>query len=138
MAWGILDIFGLYGVRAGQTLMRNYVLREFLRYSDVRMRDFIAGLQYADERDWIIAPLPNVLRLTEEGISSRAFRSRFGASLEAVFGDEVGELVALGLLERIDEDGRPMGSGNPADYRLRLTDRGHLLGNQVFLRFVDG
>jgi hypothetical protein len=70
LAWGILDIFRLYGVRAGQILMRNYVLTEFLRYSDVRMRDFIAGLQYADERDWIIAPIPNVLRLTEEGMRS--------------------------------------------------------------------
>ena len=70
LAWGILDIFGLYGVGAGQILMRNRVLTEFLRYSDVRMRDFIAGLQYADERDWIIAPLPNVLRLTDEGMRS--------------------------------------------------------------------
>ena len=69
-AWGILDIFRLYRVPAGQILMRNHVLTEFLRYSDVRMRDFIAGLQYADERDWIIAPLPNVLRLTEEGMRS--------------------------------------------------------------------
>lgn len=70
LAWAILDIFGLYGVRAGQIIMRDDALTEFLRYSDVRVRDFIAGLQYADERDWIIAPLPNVLRLTEEGIRS--------------------------------------------------------------------
>jgi oxygen-independent coproporphyrinogen-3 oxidase len=78
------------------------------------------------------------LRLTEEGVSSSAFRSRFGHSLEAVFGAEIEELVELGLLERIDEKRLAAGSVPSPDYHLRLTDRGHLLGNQVFMRFVDG
>jgi oxygen-independent coproporphyrinogen-3 oxidase len=78
------------------------------------------------------------LRLTEEGISSSAFQSRFGCPLEATFGDEIEALVALGLLERIDENGLPLVSDSAAAYHLRLTGRGHLLGNQVFLRFVDG
>jgi len=64
------------------------------------------------------------LRLTREGISSAEFESRFGARLDEVYGKDIEELTRLGLLERQAE-------------RLRLTRRGRLLGNQVFMRFVD-
>jgi len=64
------------------------------------------------------------LRLTREGISSAEFESRFGARLDDVYGKDIEELTRLGLLERQAE-------------RLRLTRRGRLLGNQVFMRFVD-
>ncbi len=64
------------------------------------------------------------LRLTREGISSTVFESRFGMQLEDVYGKEIEELVRLELIERQAE-------------RLRLTPRGRLLGNQVFMRFVD-
>lgn len=63
------------------------------------------------------------LRLTREGISSTEFESRFGESLNNVYGKDVEELTRLGLLEWQAE-------------RLRLTRRGRLLGNQVFMRFV--
>lgn len=63
------------------------------------------------------------LRLTNEGVSAQAFEARFGRSLDDVFGDEIKKLVALALLEW------------HADI-LRLTQRGHLLGNQVFMQFV--
>jgi len=63
------------------------------------------------------------LRLTLEGVSYRTFEDRFGRRLDELFGREIDELVRLGLLERTGD-------------RLRLTQRGHLLGNQVFLRFV--
>ena len=63
------------------------------------------------------------LRLTREGISSTEFESRFGARLDDVYGKDVEELTRLGLLEWQAE-------------RLRLTRRGRLLGNQVFMRFV--
>lgn len=66
------------------------------------------------------------LRLTQEGVAEGAFRERFGRSLDEVFGKEIERLVKLGLLEWIDEDG----------LRLRLTRRGRLLGNQVFMQFV--
>ncbi len=39
------------------------------------------------------------LRLTREGVSSLAFRERFGQDLMAVFGKEINELTGLGLLE---------------------------------------
>jgi len=64
------------------------------------------------------------LRLTREGISSAGFRARFGQELESVYRSEVGELTRLGLLEW------------QADH-LRLTQRGRLVGNQVFIRFIE-
>jgi oxygen-independent coproporphyrinogen-3 oxidase len=66
------------------------------------------------------------LRLTQEGVSASAFRRRFGESLEEVFGDEIRELAAFGLLER----------AGPERDILRLTEQGRLLGNQVFSRFI--
>jgi oxygen-independent coproporphyrinogen-3 oxidase len=63
------------------------------------------------------------LRLTREGVSTQTFRERFGREMKAVFGEEVEDLIRLGLLEW---------QAN----RLCLTRRGRLLGNQVFLRFV--
>lgn len=78
------------------------------------------------------------LRLTREGVSGSAFQKRFGCELDSVFGKEIEELVELGLLERIDEERLPLGKVPTQGFRLRLTKRGHLLGNQVFIRFVDG
>lgn len=63
------------------------------------------------------------LRLVQEGVTDAAFRSRFDASLEEVFGDEIDRLVSRGLLERLSD-------------RLRLTGGGRLLGNQVFAEFL--
>ena len=73
------------------------------------------------------------LRLTQEGVSAGKFRQRFRQDLMAVFGKEVDELVALGLLE--------WARTQPSEYSatsdvIRLTRRGRLLGNQVFMRFV--
>ena len=63
------------------------------------------------------------LRLVEEGVAGATFQERFGQSLEAAFGTEITGLIRLGLLEW-------------AGGSLRLTRRGRLLGNQVFMRFV--
>jgi oxygen-independent coproporphyrinogen-3 oxidase len=65
------------------------------------------------------------LRLLEEGVSFARFRRRFGLEMEQRFGRELAELVELGLIVRDGE-------------RVRLSERGHLLGNQVFLRFLPG
>lgn len=62
------------------------------------------------------------LRLNE-GISLTHFQARFGVALSEAHGETVREVVALGLLE--EEAGR-----------LRLTERGRLLGNEVFARFI--
>jgi oxygen-independent coproporphyrinogen III oxidase len=63
------------------------------------------------------------LRLTEAGVSAEMFKARFGTALLDVFGGEIEKLINWGLLEwRADS--------------LRLTPRGRLLGNQVFVAFV--
>ena len=63
------------------------------------------------------------LRLME-GVSGEGFKARFGRKLECVFGEDLGELEELGLLEHEE------------DY-WRLTSRGKFLGNEVFQRFVS-
>lgn len=63
------------------------------------------------------------LRLLQQGVSAGAFLAQHGQPL-AVFAPQIDELVGLGLLERRDE-------------RLRLTRRGRLLSNQVFIRFLS-
>jgi oxygen-independent coproporphyrinogen-3 oxidase len=72
----------------------------------------------------------NNLRLTEMGVSDLDFKSRFGRGLLEVFPKEIEELISAGLLEK---------KGFEASEGLelyRLTRRGRLLGNQVFIRFV--
>ena len=63
------------------------------------------------------------LRLLQDGVSEQEFRSRFGQPMRVVFGEEINELLKLGLLESIDGG-------------WRITKHGRLLGNQVFMRFV--
>jgi oxygen-independent coproporphyrinogen-3 oxidase len=64
------------------------------------------------------------LRLTREGVSAQEFQARFDQSMQAVYGTEIGELLKSGLVENGSED------------RIKLTRRGRLLGNQVFMRFL--
>ncbi len=72
------------------------------------------------------------LRLIREGISSHSFSQRFGKTVLEAFGEEITDLLQLGLLEWVDGSVPAIG----ADRLLRLTKRGRLLGNQVFIRFV--
>ena len=62
------------------------------------------------------------LRLNE-GISANDIKAHFSIDLHRHFANEIAECSSFGLLE---EQGR----------RLRLTPRGRLLGNEVFMRFV--
>jgi oxygen-independent coproporphyrinogen-3 oxidase len=66
------------------------------------------------------------LRLTQEGVSKCRFQKRFGQTLEECFGMEIQHMLAVGLLEWTPGE----------DQHLRLTRRGRLLGNQVFMQFV--
>jgi oxygen-independent coproporphyrinogen-3 oxidase len=58
-----------------------------------------------------------------EGVDETRFHARFGATLRSTFDKELSQLRDMGLLEW---DGRGT----------RLTPRGRLLGNQVFMQFV--
>jgi oxygen-independent coproporphyrinogen-3 oxidase len=63
------------------------------------------------------------LRLVAEGVAYARFHDRFGVDLRQVYRTELSELAALGLIEVGHET-------------VRLSERGLLLGNQAFLRFL--
>jgi oxygen-independent coproporphyrinogen-3 oxidase len=65
------------------------------------------------------------LRLLEEGVAFESFRRRFGFDLRQHFAQALAELAELDLIVADQE-------------RIRLSQRGHLLANQVFLRFLPG
>ena len=66
------------------------------------------------------------LRLTQEGVSDKEFQTRFGTSMQDMFGKDIKELLKMGLVERTQ-----------TSEVLRLTKRGRLLGNQVFIKFIS-
>ena len=65
----------------------------------------------------------NNLRLVKAGVSDAGFNSRFGSGLMDTYRAEVEELIRFGLLEQ-------------SEGSIRLSRRGRLLGNQVFMKFV--
>ena len=73
------------------------------------------------------------LRLTQEGVSLHEFEKRFGKSLYDEYGKEIDELLKSELIEQINP---PLPQGEGPGVRVRLTPRGRLLGNQVFMQFV--
>ncbi len=66
------------------------------------------------------------LRLTREGVNSKNFLARFQKALPDLFEDQILRLEKDKLIEWIE----------PEKSHLRLTEKGHLLGNQVFLEFI--
>lgn len=66
------------------------------------------------------------LRLTLEGVSRSVFQKRFAQDLVECYGATIDRLLDLGLL---------VWAGEAGDI-LRLTRRGRLLGNQVFMAFL--
>ena len=66
------------------------------------------------------------LRLLDEGVSDARFSQRFGVTLKQAFPKQIQQLEQTGLLEW---------AGDGSDV-LRLSQRGWLLGNQVFSEFV--
>ena len=72
------------------------------------------------------------LRLTRTGITESDFRLRFGSGLLDIYPKEIEELIHNGLLEFAKTSELLENS----EVCLRLTKRGRLLGNQVFMRFI--
>jgi oxygen-independent coproporphyrinogen-3 oxidase len=124
---------GAHGYAAGyrySNLLRIKTYIERLTNPDPRITNFEFPLSPATVNHHKQTPtddmseyMLNNLRLVEAGVSDTDFKSRFGSGLIEVYAAEVDELVRFGLLER----GRDS---------IRLTKRGRLLGNQVFMRFV--
>jgi oxygen-independent coproporphyrinogen-3 oxidase len=73
----------------------------------------------------------NNLRLTNAGVAESDFRLRFGRGLLDVYPKEIEELIRNGLLEYAKTS-----EVSETSEVYRLTKRGRLLGNQVFVRFV--
>jgi oxygen-independent coproporphyrinogen-3 oxidase len=84
------------------------------------------------------------LRLTQEGVSKKEFQSRFGISMRDIYGKEIEELLKFALIESVSPiraERSQSDRGGEVEARgegdiLRLTKRGRLLGNQVFMRFI--
>jgi oxygen-independent coproporphyrinogen-3 oxidase len=83
----------------------------------------VAGVEPIDEDLAMGETMMLGLRLLAEGVPLARFAARFGRSLLDVYEDELAALQAEGLLRRLPD-------------RVRLTQRGRLLGNQVFVRFL--
>jgi oxygen-independent coproporphyrinogen-3 oxidase len=83
----------------------------------------VVNLHKQSPQDDLSDYMINNLRLVQAGGSDEDFRSRFGRGLMDVYPVELKELIGFGLLEWHGDS-------------IRLTRRGRLLGNQVFLRFV--
>lgn len=66
------------------------------------------------------------LRLTQEGVTGNSFASRFGQDLHEVYASQINKMHTFGLLESLNGDQKA----------IRLTKRGRLLGNQVFVEFI--
>jgi oxygen-independent coproporphyrinogen-3 oxidase len=78
-----------------------------------------------DQKNEIAETMMMGLRLTSEGISAEKFEIRFGKTLMSVYPKEIDELIDWGLLEWVGER-----------EALRITKKGRILGNQVFVRFI--
>lgn len=66
------------------------------------------------------------LRLVEEGVTDGTFAQKFSRGLQEVYGPQIQQLQGIGLLETV----------GGTDRAIRLTKRGRLLGNQVFIEFI--
>lgn len=66
------------------------------------------------------------LRLIREGVSEQRFQKYYKNPMREIFKNEVSYLLALDLVEWVDED----------QEHLRLTPRGVMVANQVFMQFV--
>jgi len=124
------------------------------RYSNaLRIKTYIERLLHPSREAFTIHPFPlspatvnqhkqtlqddmseymlNNLRLTNAGVAESDFRLRFGRGLLDVYPKEIEELIRNGLLEYAKTS-----EVSEISDVYRLTKRGRLLGNQVFVKFV--
>lgn len=83
----------------------------------------VAAIPFEEQmREWMFVGL----RKTEAGVSRRDFAERFGREIDEIFPEALAWCERNELLEEF----------GPERESLRLTDRGRLLGNQVFMQFL--
>ena len=86
-----------------------------------------AGIETVTRRTEMGEVMLMGLRLVEEGVSLQEFMNRFGVSIWDMYRREIESLQKRGLVEVVEDQGE----------RIRLTADGRLLGNLVFVEFVD-
>jgi oxygen-independent coproporphyrinogen-3 oxidase len=125
---------GAHGSAAGVRLANTKSIEEYIRSSGF-FEDHDFPLSFATEtwqrlskKEQMEETMMLGLRLTGEGVSEVEFQQRFGVAPTEVFGKQIDQLDYQGLLERIPDDRKT----------IRITSRGRLLGNRVFMEFVGG
>lgn len=82
---------------------------------------------FLSEKDDMSETMMMGMRLTDEGVNEERFFERFKVNLDEIYSKEISKLIERKLIEWIvTNEGR----------RLRMTRKGRLLGNQVFLEFI--
>ena len=123
---------GAHGFFNGIRTENAYGIEEFInRVNRSKSTDFPAGPAYVSASrlslwDRMQEFLMVGFRLTAEGVARADFKETFGYPMESFFSKQIEYLEKNKLIERHPRD----------DDRLRLTQRGILLGNQVFAQFV--
>jgi putative oxygen-independent coproporphyrinogen III oxidase len=121
----------LGGFRVANVLAPGQYIRRYAQEADDLSREFpqtpsTVNMDRIEQKDEIAETMMMGLRLVQEGVPADLFFRRFNRSLEDVFEDQINELIRMGLLEW----------ATGMEKSLRLTPRGRLLGNQVFMRFI--
>ncbi len=107
----------------------------------IRLVDEVAAISLPSDERELVRALPQVTFIDEqtpelqmadtailalrldEGLDVAAFEKRFSTTIEAAYGPQLAELTSLGFIHR-------------ANGRLRLTNRGRYLANEVFVRLL--
>ena len=113
---------GAHGTMGSRRTM-NHLLPETYCAAVERGEATASNVEAIDHQTQMAETMLLGLRLLDAGVEAVAFRARHGVALDAVFGDRIDDLAAIGLMERT-------GSG------VRLTQRGLLLANEVIARFL--
>jgi oxygen-independent coproporphyrinogen-3 oxidase len=123
---------GAHGSSAGVRTANTPNIEEYIkRSSDQHKKEYPGSFatvewQSIDKFEQMQETMMLGLRLTREGVSEREFISRYGVELQSIFGKQIEKLVSNGLLEILSDDRKT----------IRLTKKGRLLGNLVFMNFV--
>lgn len=67
------------------------------------------------------------LRLTKEGVNINSINMRFNVDIQETYSREIKKLLQISLVEMLEIEG---------EMHLRLTDKGRMLGNHVFMEFI--
>jgi oxygen-independent coproporphyrinogen-3 oxidase len=97
-----------------------------VRYQDAPATPATIQLTEVDRDAEISETMMMGLRLVVEGVSNNSFYQRFGITLQDRFATQIDRFLSIGLLEW----------GGEQKDQLRLTKKGYLIGNQVFVEFI--